>query len=198
MFAGLPCVFIRLTGCNLRCTYCDTGYAYDAGFNMAISDILGQISSYSCSLVEITGGEPLLQNETPDLVEYLLAHRYTVLMETNGSLDISRVDRQCIKIVDVKCPASRMHHHNDPENLRRITPRDQLKLVMETREDYDFALNIIQQVPSGFPRSNILFSPVYGILSPETLAGWMLQDDSGARLHLQLHRIIWPEKERGI
>jgi len=199
LYAGLPCVFIRLTGCNLRCAYCDTRYAYEEGMDMTTPEILSRIESYPAStLVEITGGEPLFQEETPDLVKQLLDQGRTVLMETNGSLDISRIDSRCIRIMDIKCPSSRMHAHNDPDNLRRIGPHDQIKFIIETPSDYVYALNILKQLPPDFPRSSVLFSPASGSLSPSLLAKWMLQDGLGIRLHLQLHKLIWPNTERGV
>ena len=199
LYAGLPCVFIRLTGCNLRCAYCDTRYAYEEGMDMTIPEILSRIESYPAStLVEITGGEPLFQEETPVLVKQLLDQGRTVLMETNGSLDISRIDSRCIRIMDIKCPSSRMHAHNDPDNLRRIGPHDQIKFIIETPSDYVYALNILKQLPPDFPRSSVLFSPASGSLSPSLLAKWILQDGLGIRLHLQLHKLIWPNTERGV
>ncbi len=199
LYAGLPCVFIRLTGCNLRCAYCDTRYAYDEGTDMTLSEIRDRAGSFpAAALVEITGGEPLFQKKTPDLVAQLLNEGRTVLMETNGSLDISRIDSRCIRIMDIKCPSSRMHAHNDPDNLRRIGPRDQVKFVIETQADYDHALNILEKLPSDFPRSSALFSPAFGSLSPSRLAKWILRDGLGVRLHLQLHKVIWPDAKRGV
>jgi len=197
--AGLACVFVRLTGCNLRCAYCDTRYAYDQGMELTIPEILGQIGSYpAAALVEITGGEPLLQDETPDLVKRLLNGGRTVLVETNGSLDISGIDSRCARIRDLKCPSSLMDDFNDPENLRRIGPNDQIKFVIGNQADYAFALNVLKQIPPGFPRSRVLFSPAFGALSPSLLAKWILEDGTGVRLHLQLHKLIWPDTERGV
>jgi len=199
LYAGLPCIFIRLTGCNLRCAYCDTLYAYDEGMDMALPEILIRVESYpAAALVEITGGEPLFQKETPDLVKQLLDHGRTVLMETNGSLDISRIDSRCIRIMDIKCPSSLMHSHNDPDNLRRIGPNDQIKFIIESQTDYFYALNALKQIPPDFPRSSVLFSPAFGMLSPNILAKWILKDGLGVRLHLQLHKLIWPNTERGV
>jgi 7-carboxy-7-deazaguanine synthase len=120
------------------------------------------------------------------------------LIETNGSLDISRIDSRCIRIMDIKCPSSLMQVHNDPHNLQRITPRDQIKFIIETQTDYAFALNALKQLPPDFPRSSILFSPAFGSLSPSLLAKWILQDCLGVRLHLQLHKLTWPNRERGV
>ena len=199
LYAGIPCIFIRLTGCNLRCAYCDTRYAYDEGMNMTIPEILGQVESYpATALIEITGGEPLFQEETPDLAGQLLDHGRTVLMETNGSFDISRIDSHCIRIMDVKCPSSLMDAHNDPDNLGRIGPHDQIKFIIGTQTDYAFALNVLKQIPSDFPRSNVLFSPAFGSLPPSLLAKWILEDGLGVRLHLQMHKVIWPNTERGV
>ena len=199
LYAGLPCIFIRLTGCNLRCAYCDTLYAYDEGMDITLPEILSRVESYpAAALVEITGGEPLFQNETPDLVKQLLDHGRTVLMETNGSLDISRIDSRYIRIMDIKCPSSLMHSHNDPDNLRRIGPNDQIKFIIENQTDYLYALNALKQIPPDFPRSSVLFSPAFGMLSPNILAKWILKDGLGVRLHLQLHKLIWPKTERGV
>ncbi|MDD2391080.1 MAG: radical SAM protein [Desulfobacterales bacterium] len=198
LFSGRPCVFVRLTGCNLRCTYCDTRYAYSEGIFMSIPQILDQVATCRCKLVEITGGEPLLQEDTPDLVRQLLALNYKVLMETNGSHDISRVDRRCVHIVDIKCPASGECHHNDLANLKRIGPEDQLKFVIRDQEDYRFARETLVSVPAGFPTDHALFSPVAGKLEPAVLAGWILEDHLDVRLHLQLHNFIWPDIDRGV
>jgi 7-carboxy-7-deazaguanine synthase len=199
LFAGLPCVFIRLTGCNLRCAYCDTRYAYDEGMDMTIPEIMRRVESYpATALIEITGGEPLFQEQTPDVVRQLLDQDRTVLMETNGSLDISRIDGRCIRIMDVKCPSSRMHMHNDPDNLQRINPHDQIKFVIANQADYSYALNILKLLPPDFPRSGVLFSPSFGSLPPSLLAEWILRDGLGVRLHLQLHKVIWPDTERGV
>lgn len=198
LLAGRPCVFIRLSGCNLRCTYCDTTYAYEQNKQLSIRDIIGRIDAYNCALVEVTGGEPLFQEETPLLIQQLLAEGYETLMETNGSFDIDRIDGRCIRIVDVKCPSSGEKEKNDFSNLARLTSRDQLKFVIGNRKDYAYAKHILKQVDSRFPKDQILFSPVFGQLSPSDLAAWLLEDRLQTRLHLQLHRIIWPDTNRGI
>lgn len=195
LYAGLACSFVRLTGCNLRCAHCDTRYAYEGGTSMEVADIIYEISRLKCSLVEITGGEPLLQKETPLLIQRLLSNGYRVLLETNGTLDISSVDKACIKIVDVKCPSSGESQKNDPDNLNRLNSQDQVKFVISDRNDYLFARQIARQI-STVPSDHILFSPTHNVLAPAMLARWMLDDHLPARLHLQLHKILWGE-ERG-
>ncbi len=198
-YAGLPCVFVRLTGCNLRCSYCDTRYAYEEGGIMEINHIFDQISPMQCRLVEITGGEPLIQEKTPILVEGLLEDGYEVLIETNGTHDISRVDDRCVKIVDFKCPSSGMSDRTDMENLDRLSPRDEIKFVMGTREDYEYAREIVGHMKSrSLTISSVNFSPVFGQLEPETLAEWILADHLACRLHLQIHKYIWGPDARGV
>ena len=197
LFTGLPCVFIRLTGCNLRCSYCDTRYAYDGGQKMRISQVLSQIASYDCRLVAITGGEPLLQAYTPFLIDTLLTSGYTVLLETNGSFDIRRVDARCCRILDIKCPSSGESHRNDWGNLNRLTPQDQVKFVIGNRTDFEFAKEIVPRI-SRIPGGNILFSSAAGQLTPDVLAGWILEDQLTVRLQTQLHKILWPDIERGV
>ncbi|MFC1876533.1 radical SAM protein [Thermodesulfobacteriota bacterium] len=197
-YAGLPCVFVRLTGCNMRCAYCDTVYAYDQGRPMHISEILDSIGAFHCSMVEITGGEPLLQAETPDLISSLLRKQYRVLMETNGSLDVRMADPQCVKIMDVKCPGSGEHEKCDLRNFRHLGKRDQVKFVIGDRQDYDYAKKMLKKIPSSISTGNLLFSPISNKLAPAELAGWLLEDHLEARLHLQIHRVVWPEIERGV
>jgi 7-carboxy-7-deazaguanine synthase len=197
-YAGLPCVFVRLTGCNMRCAYCDTVYAYDQGCCMQISDILEKIESFHCNLVEITGGEPLLQAQTPDLIASLLEKQYRVLVETNGSFDIRMADPRCIRIMDVKCPGSGEHEKCNFRNLRHLDAKDQVKFVIGGRQDYDYAKDILSRIPSRVPADNLLFSPMRKKLDPAKLAEWMLKDHLKSRLHLQLHRTIWPDMERGV
>lgn len=198
IYSGRPCIFVRLTGCNLRCSYCDTRYAYEQGIEMEIAQIMRRVAGYNCPLVEITGGEPLLQDKTPFLILKLLENGYEVMLETNGSFDISRVDGRCIKIVDIKCPTSNESGENDLENLKRLNPQDQIKFVIGSREDYDYAKNIITSMCSNFPGKHILFSPVSGKIPTIHLAEWMLEDHLDVRLHLQLHKFIWPGREKGV
>jgi 7-carboxy-7-deazaguanine synthase len=194
--AGLPCVFVRLAGCNLRCSYCDTRYAYDQGRLMEIPDILEQVRRLRCPLVEVTGGEPLIQEETPSLIGRLLDEGHTVLLETNGSIDISTVDRRCARIVDIKCPSSEMAGQNDLRNLKRLRARDELKFVIGDRRDYEFAKEILSTIRAA--RLKINFSPVFGTLALRTLAEWILADRLPVRLNLQLHKIIWDPETRGV
>ena len=197
-FAGLACVFVRLTGCNLRCSWCDTTYAYDEGLEFSVETIMARIRAYSRSLVEITGGEPLLQNDAPVLAKLLLDQAYTVLVETNGSQDINLLDSRCVRIVDMKCPSSGESANNDLANLARLTLQDEVKFVIGSREDYEFARALLPRLPDCFKIKNIHFSPLYAIVPPDKLAGWMLEDGISARLSLQMHTTIWPGKLRGI
>ncbi|MEW6673334.1 MAG: radical SAM protein [Thermodesulfobacteriota bacterium] len=196
--AGRPCVFVRLTGCNLRCVYCDTRYAYTGGTIMEIPTILHRVAGYGCRLVEVTGGEPLCQQDTPLLIQSLLAGGYSVLLETNGTYDVSRLDRRCIKIIDIKCPGSGESQKNDLDNLKHLGRRDQLKFVIGDREDYIFAKGILRLIPIEFPQDHILFSTVHEKMALHTLAEWILQDNLNVRLHLQLHKFIWPDIDRGV
>lgn len=198
-YAGRPCVFIRLTGCNLRCSYCDTPYAYEEGEDLEIEAIVDRVRSYRCPLVEVTGGEPLVQAETPVLISRLLDEGYEVLLETNGSQDIGRIDHRCVRIVDIKCPSSGQAEHNDLENLARLTEKDELKFVIGGREDYDYVRRTLELVKGkGLGAHRVHFSPVFGKLAPATLAAWILKDHLEVRLHLQLHKIIWPPDRRGV
>ena len=196
-YSGMPCIFIRLSGCNLRCSWCDTTYAYDQGFDITIDDILKQVKKFNCRLVEVTGGEPLLQAGTPVLIKRLLNKGYEVLLETNGSLDTIGIDERCIKIIDVKCPSSGENKKNRLENLKRLNPLDQVKFVIKTRDDYDCAKKILKTVPA-ISANRVLFSPVLKNLKPSLLAEWILDDGLKARLHLQIHKIVWPDIEKGV
>jgi 7-carboxy-7-deazaguanine synthase len=198
-FSGLPCVFVRLSGCNLRCSYCDTQYAYDDGEDMYIADILDRMSGYNCRLVEVTGGEPLIQEETPELIRHLLNNGYKVLLETNGSRDISIVDERCTRIMDIKCPSSGEHGCNDLENLRRIGDNDELKFVIADRADYEYAkeiLDLARKKSTG--SSTVHFSPCFGRMDLKELAEWILKDALDVRLHIQLHKIIWGPHVKGV
>ena len=165
---------------------------------MSISEILDNISSFSCALVEVTGGEPLAQKYTPILVDKLIETGYEVLMETNGTFDIGRINGRCIKIVDIKCPSSCESHQNDLKNIARLAGQDQIKFVIADHADYTYARDILKMLDSSFPLGQVLFSPVSGRLSPDRLAQWMLGDNLNVRLHLQLHKFIWPRPDRAV
>jgi 7-carboxy-7-deazaguanine synthase len=198
-YAGWPCVFVRLAGCNLRCTFCDTQYAYEQGSERSIQDIIEEVVRRSCQLVEITGGEPLIHAESPELIIQLLDLGYTVLLETNGSRDISVVDGRCIKIVDVKCPSSGEADSFDLRNISRLGERDEIKCVIGSREDYEFARGIADMIAKQAPHGNtVIFSPVFGSLAASDLAQWILDDHLHVRLGLQLHKHIWGPDRRGV
>jgi 7-carboxy-7-deazaguanine synthase len=198
-YAGRPCVFIRLTGCNLRCSYCDTRYAYEEGTEMELDLIIDQVSSYRCPLVEITGGEPLIQAETPALILRLLERNFKVLLETNGSQNIQRVDDRCIKVVDMKCPSSGMEAQNDLGNLKKLSSDDELKFVIGNRIDFEYAKGVLDEYQKFFSaRTPVHFSPVFGELKPKLLAQWILAEHLEVRLQLPLHKILWDPNQRGV
>ncbi|SFM65668.1 7-carboxy-7-deazaguanine synthase QueE [Thermodesulforhabdus norvegica] len=197
-FAGWPCVFIRTAGCNLKCTYCDTLYARNGGRKVTLRNCLRFVEDSGLKLVEITGGEPLLQEELPRLVKMLIDREYTVLIETNGSLDISPIPEKAIRIMDIKCPSSGMMHKNDYENLKRLHPADEVKFVIGNFEDYLFASQWARRVLEESPVRVIHFSPVFGLLEPSTLAEWILKDKIPVRLNLQLHKYIWSPDAKGV
>jgi len=194
-FAGLPCFFIRLTGCNLRCSYCDTPYAYEEGKSLSVEDVLSAIPPDHTGLVEVTGGEPLLQDECPALIDRLVREGHTVLVETNGSLDIRSLPGGSVCILDIKCPDSGMSDRMDLHNLHRLRSRDEVKFVVQSRADYLWARDLMQQ---GLPRpaEKVLFSPAHGTCDPKELAEWLLADRLEARIQLPLHRLLWPDIER--
>ncbi|OPY69935.1 MAG: 7-carboxy-7-deazaguanine synthase [Syntrophorhabdus sp. PtaU1.Bin002] len=196
-FAGLPCTFIRLTGCNLRCSYCDTAYAYEEGKEWSIPDLIDCAKHYQSPLVEVTGGEPLLQAGTPELVRALLDEDREVLVETNGSLDISVIDKRAVIIMDMKCPDSGMSDKNLFANVGCLKSRDEVKFVIASEGDYSWAKSMIKE--HRLERTcTILFSSVYGKLRPSRLAEWILRDRLKARLQLQLHKYIWEPEKRGV
>ncbi len=187
-YAGYPCVFVRLAGCNLRCSYCDTQYAFGEGSSLAISAIIEQVKQYPAKLVEITGGEPLFQEDVLSLMEELHSQSFTILLETNGSLYLGDVPNYVIKIVDVKTPGSGMGDSFMKWNLKFLQPHDELKFVLTNYPDYRFALDFIAANQPSV--ANIHFSPVTCVLEPSTLAAWMLEDGVHARLSLQLHKLL--------
>ena len=197
-WAGRPCVFIRLTGCNLRCVWCDTEYAFYEGRQMTIAEVVAQARSYGCDLVEVTGGEPLLQKGVQALFVALLEEQQTVMVETSGEQDLSGVDRRIIKIMDLKCPGSGECERNRWSNLESLTLRDEVKFVLTDRRDYEWARDVIRDRGLAHRVNAILFSPVFGQLEPAALAGWILEDRLPVRMQLQLHKQIWDPAARGV
>jgi len=188
-FAGLPCVFVRLAGCNLRCSYCDTTYAYEKNIEIAVDEILEKVKSFNCPLVEITGGEPLLQKETYLLVNKLLDASYRVLIETNGSLDISRLDERAIRIMDIKCPGGGESDKIRWENIDNLRQSDEVKFVLSDQRDYEWAKEIIEKHRL-LNKAKVLLSVAFNRLAPEEVVKWMLKDNLNVRFQLQLHKYI--------
>ncbi|HYM36927.1 MAG TPA: radical SAM protein [Nitrospiraceae bacterium] len=196
-FAGRPCAFVRLTGCPLRCTWCDSEYTFHGGTEMGLEDILANVRSFGCRLVEVTGGEPLHQPEAFTLIERLCSDGYDVLVETSGAIDITPVDPRARIIMDVKCPGSGMMDRMDWKNLDRIARKDEVKFVVKDRVDYEFARTIIER--HGLTeRCPVLLSPSFGELDPRQLAEWVLADKLPVRVQLQLHKFIWDPQTRGV
>lgn len=194
---GRPCIFVRLAGCNLDCSYCDTRYARADGTTMSIADIMQKVARYPARLAMVTGGEPLFQRETPELVRRLISSGYTVLVETNGSFDIDVLPEGAVRIVDMKCPDSGMADKMLLANLEKVRQTDEVKFVVSSRKDYLWAKELMRKhsLPQ---RTTVLFSPAHGVLSPRDLAQWILQDHLDCVLQIQLHKIIWPEEQRGV
>ncbi len=195
-YAGEPCLFIRLSGCNLRCSYCDTAYAWEEGEIMPLDDIVDRVQKDALSLVEVTGGEPLLQRGTVSLLEELLKRNYTVLVETNGSRDISVLPDGAVCIMDIKCPGSGEEAAVDWDNLGRLREKDEVKFVLSGEEDYRWARGIIRKYGLE-ERREIFLSPVLSRVAMTDLAAWILRDRLAVRLQPQLHRIIWPDGGEG-
>jgi len=187
---GFPTVFVRLTGCPLRCQYCDTEYAFHAGHWLELEAILAKVRSFGASYVCVTGGEPLAQPNCLKLLARLCDAGYHVSLETSGALDVAAVDSRVSRVIDVKTPASNEASRNRIENFRHLTPRDQLKFVICSREDYDWSKAFLQEHRLG-ERCRILFSPSYNQLSPTLLAEWILADRLPVRFQMQLHKILW-------
>jgi 7-carboxy-7-deazaguanine synthase len=196
--AGRLCVFVRLTACDLRCSWCDTAYAFHEGHKMSVDEVVAAVAEHGCPLVEITGGEPLLQEDVYPLMERLLDGGHTVMLETGGHRPITRVPAAVLKIVDIKCPASGEAARNDWSNLDRLAPHDEVKFVIQDRRDYDFARDVIARYRLASRGPAVLLSPVHGILDAKTLSEWMLADRLPARLQLQLHKFIWSPTTRGV
>jgi 7-carboxy-7-deazaguanine synthase len=195
--AGRPCVFIRLTGCDLRCSWCDTEYAFYEGTKRAIDDIVREALSHDCDLVEITGGEPLLQPNVHDLIAQLLGYGKTVMIETGGHRDATVVDPRVRRILDVKTPSSKECGETFEGNFRNLHEGDEIKLVIGDRADFDWAMGWIVAHPQ-VRAVPVHFSPVHGQLDPADLAQWILESRAPVRLQLQLHKILWPGALRGV
>jgi len=196
-YAGQPCVFVRLTGCPLRCTWCDTDYAFYEGHEFSIDEVLAKVQTYGCRLVEVTGGEPLVQPENFPLMTRLCDAGYTVLLETSGAVDIAPVDPRAHVILDVKCPGSGMTDRMHWTNLSQLAAKDEAKFVMADRADYDWAREILTQYDVA-SRCPVLFSPVFGSLDVRQLAEWILADRLPVRFQLQMHKYIWAPDMRGV
>lgn len=194
---GQRCVFVRLTGCHLRCTFCDTRYAFRKGVWMTLDEILASVRAYGCRTVEVTGGEPLLQPAVHPLLGRLADEFATVLLETSGTLTIENVDPRVVRIVDIKCPGSGEAERNCWSNIDLLTQRDEVKFVVSGRADYDWSREVIAGHDL-LSRCPVLISPVFGELEPSDLVGWVLEDRLDVRVGLQLHKLIWPPTARGV
>jgi len=196
-YTGRPCIFIRLTGCNLRCSWCDTEYAFYEGQPKSVKDIMDAIEPLGVPLVEITGGEPLLQEEVYDLMDALLAKNYEVLLETGGGVSVAKVPERVIKILDVKCPGSGEDAKNLWDNLDHLNPHDEVKFVLADRADYEWSRDVLQR-RNIHQKVQVLFSPVYDTLGLKELAAWVLDDNLPVRVQTQLHKIIWGKDAIGV
>ena len=194
---GLPCIFIRLTGCNLRCSWCDTAYAFHEGKNMSIDEILQKVENFGIHLVEITGGEPLMQDNVYALMKKLIEKGYKVMLETGGSISLERVPKDVIKIMDLKCPGSGEQEKNNLDNLKLLAPHDEVKFVILDRKDYEWSRDIIKKYKIN-ETAHILISPVFDKLELKEMVKWILEDQLPVRLQTQLHKIIWDKNTIGV
>jgi len=197
-FAGLPCLFVRLTGCNLRCHWCDTAYAFYGGQKMAVAEVLARLQQLGGNLVELTGGEPLLQQEIYPLTDQLLAQGFRVLVETSGERSVAQLPRQVVKVIDVKCPGSGEEGKFCFDNLALLERKDQIKFVILNENDYCYARDFLVRHELHRHVDEIVFSPVFDQLPPRSLAEWILRDDLEVRLGLQIHKFIWGPETRGV
>ncbi len=204
-YAGLPCIFVRLMGCNLRCTWCDTEYSFYGGKKMSIAEVMEVVRGFSekdgrrvVNLVEVTGGEPLLQKEVYTLIDALLAGDYKVLVETSGERFVGELPESVVRVIDVKCPGSGEGGTFDKKNLAVLRTSDQLKFVLASREDYEFARAFIAEHQLAGKVEALIFSPVFGQLEPRPLAEWILGDGLPVRLGMQLHKFIWEPNTQGV
>ena len=194
---GLPCIFIRLTGCNLRCSWCDTAYAFYEGKNMSIDEILQKVEKFGIHLVEITGGEPLMQDNVYTLMRRLIEKGYKVMLETGGSISLERVPKDVIKIMDLKCPGSGEQEKNNLDNLKLLAPHDEVKFVILDKKDYEWSRDIIKKFKIN-ETAHILLSPVFDKLELKEMVKWILEDRLPVRLQTQLHKIIWDKNTIGV
>lgn len=194
---GLPCTLVRLSGCNLHCAWCDTPHARTGGDVLGLDEVLRRVEELGCRRVEVTGGEPLTQPATPELLRRLLHAGCETLLETNGSIDLTPVERHVVKIVDFKCPASGEHNANHWQNVHHLTARDEAKFVLADRRDYEFARSAVAE-HALLEKCAVIFSPVFGRLEPAVLAEWILADRLDVRLGLQMHKMVWPNQDRGV
>jgi 7-carboxy-7-deazaguanine synthase len=195
--AGLPCVFVRLTGCPLRCVYCDTAYAFHEGRTRDEQEVMTEIERYPCRLVEVTGGEPLSQPAAFPFITRLLDAGWQVLVETSGHVPLDRLDPRAVAIMDVKTPGSGEGHRMEWGNLKRLKPTDEVKFVIGSRADYEWSRDLVREKRLA-ERCPVLFSPVHGVLDPGELGRWVLDDGLPVRLQVQLHKYLWPGVERGV
>ncbi|HEY0876644.1 MAG TPA: radical SAM protein [Vicinamibacterales bacterium] len=196
--AGRPCVFVRLTACDLRCSWCDTPYAFHEGRKMSLDEVVDRVKAYDCPVVEITGGEPLLQKDSLPLMQRLLDDGFTVMVETGGHRSIADVPPGTIRIMDVKCPGSGESHRNDWTNMDHLGPLDEVKFVIKDRTDYEFAKDVVSRYALADRVAAVLFSPVHDVMDARTLAAWILEDRLPVRLQLQVHKYVWDAQTRGV
>jgi 7-carboxy-7-deazaguanine synthase len=196
--AGRPCVFVRLTACDLRCSWCDTPYAFHEGRKMSVDEVARDVRAYRCDVVEITGGEPLLQKEVYPLMQQLLDEGRTVMLETGGHLSVDQVPEAVIRVIDVKCPGSGESDRNHWPNLDRLRPADEVKFVIKDRGDYEYARGVVANYNLTERCTAVHFSPVHGVQDPKQLAAWVLEDRLTVRVQLQLHKYIWDATTRGV
>jgi 7-carboxy-7-deazaguanine synthase len=195
---GRPCAFVRLTACDLRCAWCDTPYAFTGGKKMSVDEVAAEVEKLRCPLVEITGGEPLLQPDVIPLMEKLIAAGHEVLVETGGHLPIHKLPEQVVAIVDVKCPGSGEAGKMHWPNLDALRPHDEVKFVIKDRADYEYARDVVRTHDLASKAEAVLFSPVHGVLAPADLAKWLLEDHLPVRLQLQQHKYVWDPQARGV
>lgn len=196
--AGRPCVFVRLTACDLRCSWCDTTYAFHEGHKMSIDDVVARVNEYGCDVVEITGGEPLLQQDVYPLMQRLLDQGRIVMLETGGHRPADEVPDGVIRVIDVKCPGSGESEKNHWPTLDRLRPTDEVKFVIKDRTDYEYARDVVTRHTLAGRCAAVLFSPVHGVLDPKQLAAWVLADRLAVRVQLQVHKYIWDATTRGV